>query len=151
MLQEEYYVIARENNDNYPLFSWDQVETEYGLGKPVKLKEPVKFRLSNPAASFEWADYHSLPSPVISKLILDALLPLNLYGVQYVPAKVRNPDNRSEKPGDYWYMHVWNQIECLDRKNSELELYSDGMIFGIDKFVMDEGPWRNRRPFTKKG
>ncbi len=24
MLQAEYYIIARENNDNYPLVSWDE-------------------------------------------------------------------------------------------------------------------------------
>ena len=35
MLQAEYYVVERENNNHNPLFSWDQKENEYGLGVPV--------------------------------------------------------------------------------------------------------------------
>ena len=139
MLQNEYYILDRENNDNYPLFSWDQIETEYGLGKPVDYKEPVKFRLGDSASpNFEWVDYHKVPDPVISKRILDALLPLDLHGVQFVPAKVRNPRGPFSEPRDYWLIHVWNRIACLDKEKSELELYDDGSIFGIDKLVLNE-------------
>jgi len=45
MLQAEYFVLMRENNDNYPLFSWDQPRGDFGMGKPVKYREPIKFRL----------------------------------------------------------------------------------------------------------
>jgi hypothetical protein len=39
---------------------------------------------------------------------------------------------------NYFYMHVWNRIGCLDRDKSELELYDDGDIFSIDQLVLDE-------------
>ncbi len=139
MLQDEYYIIERENNDNYPLFAWDQSENEYNLGKPVEWTEPLKFRLGEPVPRKpEWVDYHELPNPVISKLVLDALLPLNLYGVQFVPAKVRNPKKSLSGSRDYWLVHVWNRIECLDREKSELELLSSGRIFNINRLVLDE-------------
>jgi hypothetical protein len=139
MLQNEYYVIESENNDNYPLFSWDQTSGAFGMGKPVEFKEPVKFRLGDPLSpNFEWVDYHESPSPVVSKLIVNALLPLELYGVQFVPAKVRNPRDPFSEPRDYWFIHVWNRIACLDKENSEIELYDDGTIFGIDKLVLNE-------------
>lgn len=139
MLQDEYFVIRRQNNDNYPLFSWDQIETEYGLGKPVEYKEPVKFRLGDPISpNFEWVDYHVASEPVVSKRIVDALTPLGLHGVQFIPAKVRNPRDPFSEPRDYWFVHVWNHIACLDKDKSELELYDDGSIFGIDKLVLKE-------------
>ncbi len=139
MLQDEYYVIERENNDNYPLFAWDQPENEYNLGKPVEWREPLKFRLGQPVPRKpEWVDYHELPNPVISKAFLEALLPLDLYGAQYVPAKVRNQEKRLSKPRDYWLLHIWNRIECLDREKSELELLPSGRIFSIHRLVLDE-------------
>ncbi len=139
MLQDEYFVIERENNDCYPLFSWDQTDSQYGRGEPVKSDKPLKFRLGEPInPGFEWVDYHKAPEPVISEKILDALLPLKLYGAEFVPAKVRNPKKKLSGEKDYWFVHVWNRIECLDREKSELELYSDGMIFGFEKLVLDE-------------
>jgi hypothetical protein len=142
MLEDEYYIIERANNDNYPLFSWDQVETEYGLGKPVEYKEPVKFRLGSSASpDFEWVDYHSSPDPIVSKIIMEALMPLNLYGVQFIPAKVRDPKDKSPfaEVKDYWFIYVWNHIACLDKDKSEIEYDEiDGQIWGIDKLVLDE-------------
>lgn len=140
MLQDEYYVIESENNDNYPMFSWDQLSTEFGRGKPAELKEPVKMRLGDPISpNFEWVDFHIVPDPVVSKRIVDALLPLNLHGVQFVPAKVRNPRDPFSEPHDYWFIHVWNRIHCLDKEKSELEIDEvDGRIWGIDKLVLNE-------------
>jgi len=140
MLQDEYYVIRRQNNDNYPLFSWDQSSGKFGLGRPVEVTEPVKLRLGEPIPPrFEWADYHSLPDPVVSSRIYEALLPLDLYGVQFVPATVRNPKDPFSATRDYWFIHVWNRIACLDKENSELDIDEvDGRIWGIDKLVLDE-------------
>jgi len=140
MLQDEYYIIQRTNNDNYPLFSWDQFENEYGLGKPVEYQEPVKFRLGDPLSpNFEWVDYHVAPEPIVSKIIVDALLPLDLYGIQFVPAKVRNPKDPFSEVKDYWFMHVWNQIACLDKEKSEIDYDEvDGQIWDIDKLVLDD-------------
>lgn len=139
MLQEEYYVIDRENNDHYPLFAWDQSTRGYNKGKPVEYSEPLKFCLDEPIPrKFEWVDYHSLPDSVVSKRIVDALLPLDLYGVQFVPAKVSNPNDPSAEPRDYWYVHVWNRIACLDMEKSELKLYKDGDIASIKRMVLNE-------------
>ena len=140
MLQEEYYVIERANNDNYPLFSWDQSRGDYGLGRPVEFHEPIKLRLGEPISpNFEWVDYHAFPTnPVVSKIVVDVLAPFDLQGVQFVPAKVRNSRDPFSEPRDYWFIHVWNRIACLDKTNTELELYDDGSIFGIDKLVLNE-------------
>ncbi len=142
MLQDEYYIIERENNDNYPSFSWDQSRGDYGLGQPVE-KEPINLRLGEPISpNFEWVDYHSLPtSPVVSKVIADILEPMDIYGIQLVPAKVRNPKDKSPfaEVKDYWFIHVWNRIACLDKENSEIRTNKAGTrIFAIDKLVLNE-------------
>jgi hypothetical protein len=143
MLQNEYYVVERENNNNYPLFSWDQKENEYGLGVPVQCSESLKFRLGDPIPKkIEWVDFHKAPKPVISPLLASTLTPLDIYGIQLIPAKVRNPKDPFSELHDYWFLHVWNRIACIDKSQSELEYLDenepDGMIFSIDKFVLNE-------------
>ncbi|HWV15853.1 MAG TPA: DUF1629 domain-containing protein [Cellvibrio sp.] len=143
MLQTEYYVVERENNNNYPLFSWDQKENVYGLGLPVEYSEPLKFRVGEPfPPKLELVDFHETPEPVISFPLARILEQLDIYGIQLIPAKVRNPKDPFSTLHDYCFVHVWNRIACIDKVKSELEYLDDddpnGMIFSIDKFVMDE-------------
>lgn len=140
MIADEYFVLERENNDNYPLFSWDQPSGEFGLGRPVKHEGPIKLRLGEPISpNFQWADFHETPAPVVSENIVRILAPLNIYGMQLVPAKVRNPKTPFSEEKDYWLVHVWNRIVCLDKEQSVLDVDEvDGRIWSIDKLVLDE-------------
>ena len=147
MLQEEYFIIESENNGNYPMFSWDQSSGAFGQGRPVKIKQPVKMRLGEPVpANFEWADYYEVPGPVVSRPIAEVLAAMKIYGVQLVPAKVGNPKEPDSVARDYWFIHVWNRISCLDRSNSELELYGDGTIFSIEELQLDENSLASVEP-----
>lgn len=104
----------------YPAKPMFVVRGQYGLGKPVVSSDPVNMRLGEPISrSFEWADYHEAPGPVISPRIASVLAPLDIYGVDFVLAKVRDTTNPSATHHDYWFMHVWNHIYCLDRASSE--------------------------------
>lgn len=139
MLQDEYYVIESENNDQYPMFSWDQLSDGFGIGVPAVVNGPVKFRLGEPIPPKpQWVDYHVAPSPVVSSLIADVLAPKNIYGVQLVPAEVRDPRDPFAEVRDYWYVHVWNRIGCVDKQKSDVEYFKDGSIFSIDELVLDE-------------
>lgn len=143
MLQAEYYVVESETHKPYPLFSWDQSSGDFGLGMPVQCNEVLKFRLGDPIPNkFELVDFHEAPQPVISFALARILGKLNIYGIQLIPAKVRNPKDSSEEPHDYCFVHVWNRIACIDKAKSEIEYLDDddpnSMIFSIDKFVMDE-------------
>lgn len=138
MLQDEYYVI--ESNKDSCLFSWDEKRGQFGMGKPVEFQEPIKIRVGEPIPdSPKFVDFHEMPTPVVSKRIFDVLKPMDIYGIQLVPAKVRNPKDPFDKPRDYWFMHVWNRIHCLDTDQSELDYSRRGnTIFGIEKLVLNE-------------
>jgi hypothetical protein len=143
MLQAEYYVIESENYKPYPSFACDQSGYMYGLGVPIVFDEPLKFRLRDPIPKkFELVDFHEAPEPVISLALAEILEKLDIYGIQLIPAKVRNPKDPFSELHDYCFMHVWNRIACLDKKESEIEYLDDddpdGMIFSIDKLVMND-------------
>lgn len=139
MLQSEYYVIEQENNDQIPLFAWDQESIYSGQGIPVECQEPLKLRLGEPRPNYiEWADFHTAPEPIVSPALADVLQKLKLYGVQWIPAVVRDPKNPSVGTRHYYFMHVWNRIACLDRSQSEIITTSSDIIFSIEKLVMNE-------------
>jgi hypothetical protein len=141
MLQDEYYIIDSENNDNHPLFSWDQRSSLFVNNvAPVVIEEPIKLRLSAPIpTNIEWVDYHSCPESVVSSVIADVLRPLNIFGIQLVPAKVRHPNDPFCGIKVYWFIHVWNRIACLDKDKSEVITNKKGTrVFSIERFVLNE-------------
>ncbi len=138
MLQDDYYII--EGNKDSCLFSWDQKSGSFGLGRPVTVTEPIKVRVGDPIPnSPKFVDFHEMPDPVLSQRIVDVLRPMDIYGIQLVPAKVRNPIAPNDELQDYWFMHIWNELHCLDMDNSKLQCSRSGKtIFGIDKLVLNE-------------
>ncbi|MEM9103533.1 MAG: DUF1629 domain-containing protein [Pseudomonadota bacterium] len=143
MLQQEYYIL--ESTQESCLFSWDQKSGSLGMGQPVQIDEPIKIRVGQPISEHpQFVDFHEMPDPVFSKRIVEVLAPMHLYGIQLLPAKVRNPNGGPfDEPRHYWFMHVWNSIACLDIDDSEVDLYDDGNIFSIEKLVLDEKALEN--------
>lgn len=76
------------------------------------------------------------PAPVLSPRLAEAVRAMDLYGIELVPAVVRHTEDPSCEPKDYYFLYVWNRIHCLDRQNSDLELYGRGRIFGFRKLVL---------------
>ncbi|VAW64393.1 hypothetical protein MNBD_GAMMA11-3266 [hydrothermal vent metagenome] len=140
MLQAEYYVLMRENNDNYPLFSWDQRRGDYCQGKPAEFKDSIKMLLGDPLSpNFEYVDFHKAPEFFISPRVAEVLAPLEIYGIQLVPAEVRNPLDPFSEIKKYCFLHIWNRIHCLDEENSEMQMNrAKTRIFSIDKLELDE-------------
>ena len=138
MLIDDYYIIS--SNNNSCRFSWDQPSGEFGMGKPVEYKSDLKFKVSEPIPKkINYLDFHALPKPVVSQRINNVLAPLDVYGVQLIHAQITPPPLESSEANEYWFVHIWNRIACLDKEKSELECSKSGMsIFGIDKLVLDE-------------
>lgn len=135
-MQGDYFVIERAGPSSYPLLQWDQSASPFRKGTAVEVTEPIRLRLSKPVPRNPvMVDHHCLPEPVFSQRIRDVLEPLNLYGVQLIPADVKVKDGDVRR---YWMMHVYNEIACVDRERSVCSFYPDGDVLGIDKLVLDE-------------
>ncbi|MBZ4420425.1 imm11 family protein [Myxococcus sp. RHSTA-1-4] len=150
-MQTEYFVIMRAGPSSYPLLAWDEFSGPFFRGVFAPFTRPIRLRLGAPVPRNPvMVDYHSLPTPVVSERLKDVLEPMDLHGVQLVPADVKvAPDDVRR----YWMLHVYNEIACIDRQRSTLSLYSDGDVLGIDKLVLDENvlreiPLEQRRVFV---
>lgn len=135
-MQTDYFVIMRAGPSSYPLLEWDEYRLGFAKPAPVNVTAPVQLRLGAPVPRAPvMVDYHSLPTPVVSERIKNALASLDLFGLQLVPADVK------VKPDDvrrYWLLHVFNKIACIDRQRSACTFYSDGDALSINKLVLDE-------------
>lgn len=139
MLQDDYFIIDSVNDASYPIFRWDQPRGSIGLGSPVSIQEPLKFKLGDPIPeNYQWADFHVSPKPLISERLAKLLASLNIYGIQLLPAKVADANNPFPNPKDYYFLHVFNRISCTDKDKSQFDEYDDGTIFGFDSLVLNE-------------
>ena len=147
----DYYILVRSNNDNYPLLEWDQNSGMFRKWKPVTISDPINLRLGEPVpANPEMVDYHSLPKPVVSEKIKNILDPMEIYGIQPLPAKVKV--NNDEL--DYWFVHIFNKIACLDMAKSIYKTTKNsGRVIDITHLVLNEDvleeiPLENRLVFV---
>ncbi|QSQ22168.1 hypothetical protein JY651_44755 [Pyxidicoccus parkwayensis] len=136
-MQTEYFIIESAPNNNHPLLQWDEEALEFGRPEPIARGEPVRLRLGKPVPRNPvMADHHSLPQPVFSSRIVEVLEPLDLYGVQLVPADVKVNEGDVRR---FWVLHVYNEVPCVDRQRSVLSIDDDdGRVLGIDALVLDE-------------
>lgn len=135
MIQDEYYVVE---TDSWA-FGWDQPSGDYGMGKPVRDPTPVKLKITSRSGERPtWCDVHELDGMAISDKVKRTLEGLDLYGVEFVQAEVRNPSEPFSEAPAYWFLHVWNEIECLDRENCDLKCSKRGRIFSIERLTLDE-------------
>lgn len=140
MHQDDYYVMESENNDDYPLFAWDQTSEDIIKGVPVKSVTPRMVRLSEPLSpGYKLVDYHVIPEPVLSTRFKNVLAMLGIPGVQLLPLILNLPRPRTPLADAYWLLHAASAIACLDKDQSDVEYSKSGStIFGINKLVLDE-------------
>lgn len=138
-MQDQYFVVERENDDQHVLLEWAQDKGEYGLGRPLQYSGPVQFEVGEPIPkNIVWVDYHKAPEPVISQRLAETLTTLGMYGAELFPVEIRNPREPFAVQSRYCLLHIWNQIACLDRDRSQFRQYKNGAISFIKKLVLAE-------------
>lgn len=134
-MQTDYFIIGRAGPATYPLLAWDQSSSLFSKRKPVTVTEPVRLRLGAPVPPNPiMVDHHSLPRPVVSERLVKVLEPLDLDGVQLVPATVQVKGAALR----YWLLHVFNEVACLDKQRAEFSLSPNGWVGDIERLVLDE-------------
>jgi hypothetical protein len=136
-MQRDYFVLMRARSQQHPLLAWDQDYLSFLKPRRIELHEPVKLKLGEPVPPKPlMVDHHSLPAPVVSPRLKEMLAPLELHGVQWIPADVRVDDGDVRR---YWLMHMWRQIRCMDRGRSDFAAPPSGLfLLSLDRLVLDE-------------
>jgi len=134
----EYYFIGRENNDQYPLLIADTDCPPY-LRKEEFIENPetMKFCFGKPIPRKpKMVDYHSAIYPVVSQKIYDVLAPMNIKGIQLIPAIITGEKNEIYE--NYWFINICNLFPALDREKSVCEWDSMGVAFYMETIVLNE-------------
>ncbi len=136
----DYYLIGDDNTPNVPLLMPDGDQSTMMLHgrEPIKtLRKPMELCFGLPVpAKPRMVDFHELPSSVFSRKIYDVLQPMNIYGLQLLPATVKG--KRGEVYKEYWVAYVYNRITCLDMEHSKYEISKlDGKVKNILQFFLD--------------
>lgn len=137
-MQNEYYIINRENNNNYPLLLENKGSPSYAAETDfIENPEEIIFCLGDPIPRKpQMVDYHATPYSVISRKIYNILEPKRVKGVQLIPSTVIGKDGELYK--DYWYMHIYNIHAVLDRENSIYKWSEIRQVANfIDKLILD--------------
>lgn len=133
-LNDEYYVLEPENNNNYPMIGSSL--RPHSQGKVVNGDYSLELYLGEPIPSNpKYVDFHTEASaPVVSKKVKDLLEGLKVYGVQFL--KGTAGDVIEDLKLDYYLMHIFSNIECLDLEKSDVDLDDDEVV-DVKSFVID--------------
>jgi len=135
---KEYFVIGRENNNDYPLLVVKQggkYEREYEYVDDI---QPMLYRLGEPVPSKPiMVDFHSSSCSIVSQKISDVLKNLNIKGLQLIPATIEGKNN--ELYENYWFLNIYNKLQALDMEKSVYN-WSNFLKLAnpIEKLVLNE-------------
>ena len=136
----EYYLIGSDNTPSVPsLQPADGTDTLFLIDEsPIELPtKPMELWFRKPIPRKpKMVDFHQMPSSIFSKKIADVLCPMNIEGLQLVPATVVGNEGIEHK--DYFIVYIYKKIGCLDIKHSQYdEITPDGKARNLLKFFLD--------------
>jgi hypothetical protein len=115
------------------------VDLDMEMPYPLDGIDKIEFRFWEPyPKNPNMADYlvRNGGDGVLSEKLYNILSSLNIEGLQLIPATITDP--RSNVVYErYYFPHIYNYIECLDRNESVYTLDVLDMIETIDKMVLD--------------
>ena len=135
----EYYLVGCDNTPNVPsLKPSDETDIRFLMREvPIELPdEPMELAFRSPIPRKpKMVDFHEMPSSVFSGKIANVLQPMNIEGLQLVPATVVGKDTEYK---DYWIVYIYKKIECMDMEHSVYEISPlDGWVKNIRRFFLD--------------
>ena len=139
---EEYFYV-KKTGDNYPMLAYaagggNYAEIDNAEPLDITEKRIVCYTAPIPAKP-QLADLHFLAqhAPVISERLKNVLESLNLKDIQFLPAIIR--DNRHNEHEGFYIVHVYNEIKCLDKENSEWKQsrYDKERAKDVEKLVLN--------------
>jgi len=150
-LNDEYYVLEPDNNNSFPMIG-ASIRPK-SLGEVVRGEYSLNLYLDDPVPQKpEFVDFHTSGSaPVVSKAMKDLLEPLGIFGIQFL--KGTKGDVIEDLELDYYLLHIYSRIVCVDRKKSDIDedekggYVSDVKSLIIDSEALLKTPEKNRLIF----
>ena len=135
-MNHEYYLIGSDGNPDAPLLNGSGRDSFKFKRIPVVITKPVRLVYNPPVPRKpRMIDYHSMPDSVVSRKIYNVLEPMNIKGIQLVPAVIKGKNDVIFE--DYWIIHIYNRIDCMDRERSIYETDDDNEVHFIEKLYLD--------------
>lgn len=141
---EEYFYLRKTGGDKYPSLQYaagnvcSSMELFDDIALDTQEIRYLSFRKPMPRSP-KLADFHLLKenAPAISECLKKVLESLNLKGIQFLPAVIR--DKSGKEHSGYYIIHIVNLIKCMDKENSIYEPCRDlpGQVTDLDKLVLD--------------
>ena len=135
----QYYILERENNDNFPLLDWDDERNPTDGGEladvePIILNEPVNLILGEPIPAIpELVDYHYMPPNVFSDKVADVLNSMQLHKTQLFKSRI---NHNGKIISGYQIFHIYNEIQCMHMERSIYKQRTSS--YAVEKLSLDE-------------
>lgn len=137
MIKEQYFRLHRSNDNSVPLLDLSPDSPSY-LYQESKIDNPevMIFQISSPVPRKPlYADFLTTsPNSIVGKEIYSVIAPLEIFGIQLLPAEIHHKNNVAP---NYWAIHIYNAIECLNLEASNCEVYEDSIDM-VEKIVLDQ-------------
>jgi hypothetical protein len=75
---------------------------------------------------------------IVSKKVYEVLSPLKIKGTQLIPATIYNPGNDKTYDDGYYYLNIYNRLECFDDKKSKYGFELELGLTSANRLVLDE-------------
>lgn len=138
----EYYTFFPIWGENTPTIDFaDGIDSfDFPEEGPITQYNVIKFEFEeikpkNP----QMCDFLSGTEPdgeAFSKKFIDIVQSFSPKGNQFIPATIYDPKNKKDYP-DYFYIHTYAHIVCLDREKSEIDIFDDGDVLSVDGVSFD--------------
>lgn len=152
----DYFVVSPECRFDYPVLKEDEKTKDYLLQKDgLNILPPLRFTFQKEnSKDLFFPDYLSSVSPVISKNFLDILSRFDAAKTDLIPCVI-SEENGETKNHNYFAMHIYNYISCIDETYSEIDRYETGVIKNILRLKLSVSalmkiPFRERLVFRLK-
>jgi hypothetical protein len=74
---------------------------------------------------------------VVSEKVYEVLSPMKVKGMQLIPVTIYNSDNKKTYD-KFYYLHVYNRLECIDKNNSIYHYDIDHGFCDIKKIILKD-------------
>lgn len=138
-INSDYFILSSDFEPEHPILEEDD-ELARLLRKDGMIDDIEKDIILNVAKPYpkkiEVCDYHSSPNAVISAKIVTVLCSFKtIYGIQLLPVTIA--DNDANMYPNYYLMHIYNNIDCIDHKRSTIDVNQKTQSKNIKKLRLN--------------